>query len=239
MKKNHNKNHHKHKPIHHTTPHQEHHHQPPKKEHKTTDHSKYSTDTESGKHPEDIHDHHKIDDSEFEIPLRPNVKIFPAVFNSTYGLEFEIPLSKSISLGLNGMYYFARQDNVQKIKSNRADLTNGFRGELALRYFRSQKGPSGIFFQIYGGYNTIMYSNGLTRPYSLMLRRKENKKDTREVNDFSEPKPICAGLGIGYQVAIIPKKLLASVMLGVDASQDADNKLIIFPYLNPVLGYVF
>jgi hypothetical protein len=204
--------------------------------HLTTEHSKYSTKIEE-RHPEDIH--HQENKGVKSNQLRSNLKIIAAFFNNTYGLEFELPIKNNLSIGLNGMYYFAKQDNIENMKVNDPILRNGIRTELLTRFYFNKNFPIGLFSQAYIGYNNMLLHNGFTKPYSLIIRKKEDKEDLREVNDFAEPTPLCFGVGLGYQLYVVPQKIIALGMLGIDMSKDKQNRNIIFPFIYPTIGYVF
>lgn len=187
-----------------------------------------------------IHDHHpqgKVNDEEKAVH-KFNVKIMPAVFASTLGLEFELPLGKGSSLGVNLLGKYGRLDN-PRISRPVDYFETGYRAELAYKYYFSQKGPFGFYGQAFVGYSKLVYDNGNTRPFALNLRNLDINGDPRNYSEFKLPKPYTGGIGIGYQVKIIKDKLIGNMMLGAQLGFEEDKTLFYSVYLNPSIGYAF
>lgn len=169
-----------------------------------------------------------------------NVKILPAMYWGTLGFEVEYCINGSFSLGLNVLGTLGRQDGKnanQKVKPE-DHMREGWRTELALKYYFKKEGPEGLYASLNFTYNEIFYYDGNTRPYTLHNRWKEIQ-GLRLSTDFREPLPYSAGVGFGYQLVVIPEKIIANVMIGVQGHIDADNNPFIAVYAAPTIGYRF
>ena len=116
---------------------------------------------------------------------------------------------------------------------------NGFLAELIGRYFiqLSKKklvlAPSGFYVQASLGYSKLLYFDGNTRPFTLHTRNKDLKDPY-----FHQPSPIIGGVGAGYQVELLPKKIIANLAIG--AQTNIDTKGAFFSiYVSPSIGFMF
>lgn len=187
-----------------------------------------------------IHDHHpqgKVVDDE-ESPKSLNVKLMPAAFANTLGLEFELPLKNASSIGLNIIGKYGRLDN-PKIAKPVDYFETGFRAELAYKYYFAQKTPLGFYIQAFIGYTKLVYDNGNTRPFSLNLRNLDLNGDPRNDLEFKLPKPYTGGIGFGYQTILIKKRIIGNMMMGSQLGFDSANTIFYSLYISPSVGYVF
>jgi hypothetical protein len=178
-------------------------------------------------------------------PSRLNIKIQPAIFWATLGLEAEYVISPKITVALNVLGKIGRTDGktvTYKIKQEDF-LKNGYMAELIGRYYISlskkklKLAPMGFYVQISGGYSKLLYFDGATRPFSLFARSKK-PDDPRSPSDFEQPQPFVGGLGCGYQVELLPKKVIANMLIGAQAN--SDNKgFFLSLYVSPSIGIMF
>lgn len=218
--------------------HHKHHSQP--KHHQTAPH--HAPNTPGAHHAATHDDRGKEKESDLEIPLRPNVKLLPAFLNNALGIELEFPLNDKLSVGINGLAKLGRTDfNNTNYKVRPSDhWEDGYRAELALKYYFKKKGPSGLYAQAFGGINKMIFEDGNTRPFALLLRKKtSDEEDLRAISEFRNTQMVCGGLGLGFQTMLIPKHIIVSILVGSQFNFDADNKIFISGYLCPTIGYVF
>ena len=168
-----------------------------------------------------------------------NIKLSPSFFWKTATLELEYPVAKHFTIGLNFLAKLGRWDGK---KSNRTIpyedyLKNGFGVELAGKYYIKHDAPEGFYIQANVAYNNFFYQDGTTRPFSFFTHwRNQNGASSSE---FKAPKPIQFGLGVGYQVILLPKHFIGNVMIGTLGNFSGDNEFQFSVYLAPSLGYVF
>ncbi|MEQ8360857.1 MAG: hypothetical protein RH860_15300 [Cytophagales bacterium] len=172
----------------------------------------------------------------------PNVKISPAIYWSTIGLEFEMPMGV-MTFGVAGMYKFnERFGNDKNFKVRPEDYQqDGFRAEIFGRYFFRGEAPVGLFFEGKLFYNTIIYFDGNPMPYTLYNRWKE-LDGLRSPNDIQKPNPFGLGGATGIQVMVVPNAIIANLKVGLDLNQDNsenNNKLFLSIYLQPSIGITF
>ncbi|QNL22020.1 hypothetical protein HZR84_08730 [Hyphobacterium sp. CCMP332] len=172
----------------------------------------------------------------------PNVKISPAIYWSTIGLEFEMPMGM-MTFGVAGMYKFnERFGNDKNFKVRPEDYQqDGFRAEIFGRYFFRGEAPVGLFFEGKLFYNTIIYFDGNPMPYTLYNRWKE-LDGLRSPNDIKKPSPFGLGGATGIQVMVVPNAIIANLKVGLDLNQDNsenNNKLFLSIYLQPSIGITF
>lgn len=172
---------------------------------------------------------------------RFNVKIQPAIFWATLGVEAEYLVSPKMTIALNVLGKLGQTEPKNKIRPlNQGEfLENGFLAELIGRYFiqLSKKklvlAPSGFYVQASAGYSKLLYFDGNTRPFTLHTRNR-NIKDPY----FAEPTPIIGGIGAGYQVELLPKKIIANLALGAQTNIDTKGVFISI-YVSPSVGFMF
>lgn len=169
-----------------------------------------------------------------------NIKVMPAFYWGTLGFEAEYPVTQKISIGLNFAGNLGRADGKNanfKIKPE-AYLEPGYNIDLVGKYYFKGEAPEGLYATLNFSYNTKLYFDGNTRPFTLHNRWKE-LAGLRVPNDLVKPKPFNSGLGIGYQLVIIPKHIIANMMLAAQGQIDNNNDFFISIYLVPSIGYVF
>ncbi len=207
--------------------------------HNPTQH--HAPNTPSAHHAATHDDRGKEKEGDLEVAKRLNIKLLPAFFNNAVGVEIELPLGDKVSIGVNALAKLGRTDfNSTNFKVRPSDHWNdGYRAELALKYYFKKKGPSGLYAQVFGGINKMVFEDGNTRPYALILRKKTTEQDLRTISEFKDTQMACGGIGFGYQTILVPKHLIVNIMIGTQINFDADNKLFLSGYLSPSIGYVF
>ena len=172
---------------------------------------------------------------------RFNIKIQPAVFWATLGLEAEYVVSPKFTLALNILGKLGETDaknNFRPIKKQDF-LENGYLAELTGRcYIQLTKkkialAPTGFYIQATVGYSKLLYFDGNTRPFTLHTRK-------RNINDpnFKNPTPIIGSLGAGYQVELVPKKIIANLSILSQTNID-DRGFFLSIYISPSIGILF
>lgn len=169
-----------------------------------------------------------------------NIKLSPAIFWKTAVLEFEYPVSKTFTVGVNLLAKIGRTDGAKAnaILKNENILDNGLRAELAFKYFIKKEAPLGFYAQGNVAWGNLIYFDGNVRPYTL---HNHWKKPTPEypTGILERPFPISAGVGGGYQLVMLPKHIIANLMLGVQGNMDQQNDFFVSIYVAPSLGYMF
>jgi hypothetical protein len=167
------------------------------------------------------------------------IKAMPALFWNSLALEAEYPVNRTFSIAVSGTFKLGRTDGPRSnFKVNPADyLDNGYRFELQVRYFLTGFAPLGFYVSAYVSYGQIVYFDGTTRPYSLWNRVKE-QDNLRSRSGISKPQPIGGGGGFGYQLMIIPKRVIANFFIGVQTNVDGDNTIFLSGYVAPSIGII-
>lgn len=172
----------------------------------------------------------------FAIPLGFSFKLVPALYWGTMGAQVEYPLSKKLSACVMVMSKLAESRGYSVKKEDFHE--NGFAIDLIGKYFLTGEAPEGLYGLLNLSYNTMLYFDGSTRPFTMHNRWKEFN-GYRVPNDLVKPKPINVSLGVGYQLIIIPQHIIADVFIGASSSIDQDNSIFFQFYMAPSLGYVF
>jgi hypothetical protein len=182
---------------------------------------------------------HKKKPAKKEETGKFNIKTSPAFFWKTVVLEIEAPIGDKFSIGLNIYGKLGRTDGKNaNFKVKKQDfLTDGIRAELAFKYYFSGTAPEGLYMQTNFSYNQIVYADGTTKPYTLNSHIKP--ADTSATGALLKPYPYSAGLGVGYQMIIVPKHLIGNFMLGVQGNMDARKETFISIFVAPSIGYLF
>ncbi len=188
-----------------------------------------------------------VGETDPEAPLLPaqrlggfegmTIRLMPAFYWETLGLEFEAYFGDKVSLGLNVLGTLGRTDGQNaNFQLNPEDyLEPGFRAELAFKYYPKGRAPEGIYGQVNVAYSQIVYYDGNTRPYTFHNRWRD-QTGVVATEDLVRPNPLSVGLGFGYQVKIIPDWLVGNIMLGIQGQMDQDNQPFVSIYLSPSLG---
>lgn len=171
-----------------------------------------------------------------------NFKLMPAIYWGTLGLEIEYPVSRKMSFAGFFSGTIGRSDgptNPLKIRTE-AFLERGITVDLIARYFFTDDlPPEGFYGQANITYNSIMYYDGNTRPFTLHSRRDAIASDMNNPPNYTSPQPWSASLGVGYQLVVIPRHVIANVSLMVQGQLDHDNTPFVSLYFLPSIGYVF
>lgn len=182
-----------------------------------------------------------------------NVKLLPALFWNTVGLEVEVALSGSFTLGVAGHAKWgptdADRNNLRLLDQSYYDA--GYLVEVFGRYYPLQPAPSGWYLQANAAHGNLLYADATTRPFTLLTLRDlpDQGSLTRRV---SESKPYAFGLGSGYQFMIPSARLIVNLMGGVqmgfwdsptapqeDLTRDTDGRPYVFFYVAPSVGFYF
>ncbi|TAH25350.1 MAG: hypothetical protein EAZ07_07455 [Cytophagales bacterium] len=168
-----------------------------------------------------------------------NIKLSPSLFWKTTTIEFEYPIAKHISLGVNVSAKLGRWDGkkVNRTMPNEDYLNNGFAVEFVGKYYFKHEAPEGLYVQANLAYNNFFYQDGTTRPFSFFTHWRE--QDGANSLPFRAPKPFQFGVGVGYQVILLPKHFIGNVMIGTLGNFNGENEFQFSIYLAPSLGYVF
>lgn len=170
-----------------------------------------------------------------------NVKLMPALYWNTIGIELEYPLNDLLTVGLNIAAKSGRTDGERKPFKIRPETYQdpSYRVELAIKYYISQSAPVGLYAQLNFSYGNLLYYDGTNKPFTLHSRWKSFNQGIRAPTDLTPPKEYSFGLGAGYQLIVIPKHIIANIMLGTQIFIDQENKVYPALYVQPSIGYVF
>lgn len=168
-----------------------------------------------------------------------NIKLSPSFFWKTATLELEYPVSKHFSVGLNILAKLGRWDGLKANRTmpNEDYLNNGMAFELAGKYYIKAEAPEGLYIQANVAYNNFFYQDGTTRPFSFYNHWRDQVGAS--ATTFKAPSPFQFGVGVGYQVIILPKHFIGNVMLGTLGNFGGNDQFQFSIYLAPSLGYVF
>lgn len=169
-------------------------------------------------------------------PLGMNLKLSPAFFWKTLLLEMEFALHPHLTIGLNLHGKLGGSVGKRKFTKDETEAYNqpGYAAEIAFKYYFKGEVPEGIYLQLNAGYSTLFFYDGNTRPYTLHNHWRKNPGGI-----FEKPLPYYAGLGIGYQVIILPERFIGNVMLGIQGNKYKDNSFPLSFYIAPSLGFKF
>ncbi len=168
-----------------------------------------------------------------------NIKLIPAFFWNTVGIEVEYPLSMKLSLGTQLTGVLGRNDvgkNKFRVRPE-GYHESGFGADIFVRYYFKENAPEGLYAQVYLSYSNYIYFDGNTRPFTLHNNWKETEK-FRLANDIEKPLPYTGGLGVGYQIKFVPN-LIGNVFLGIQGQMSNENEIMISVFLTPGIGYLF
>jgi hypothetical protein len=163
-----------------------------------------------------------------------NIKMSPALFWRTLVIEAELPLNPYFSVGLNILGKLGGTDAKHTKEQNEAYYQPGIGAELALKFYFKGEAPEGLYLQLNGGYSTLFYQDGNTRPYTL-----HNHWRKQDGSVFKKPLPYYAGIGAGYQLILLPDHLIANIMVGVQGNIYDNNSFPLSLYISPSIGYKF
>jgi hypothetical protein len=177
---------------------------------------------------------------------RFNLKIQPAFFWATIGLEAEYIVSAKMSVALNLVGKYAQMDAKNNIHNleEQAFLDNGYMAELIGRYFITLSkrnlglAPTGFYVQASVGYSKLLYFDGSVRPFSLHTRVRPQGSDVSSPSSFSQPQPFIGGIGAGYQLELLHNKVIANFLVGAQAGSDNKGIFLTF-YVSPSIGMMF
>ncbi len=170
------------------------------------------------------------------VPFGLAIKLMPALYWGTIGVQVEYPIAEKISIGL--MTMVKKSDSKNNTMRPEEYQNTGFLVDLYAKYFFLGEAPEGLYGLANVSYNSILFFDGNTRPYTLHNRWKEFE-GFRVPNEIQTPKAFNAGLGVGYQLIIIPQHVIADVFLAASGNFDSDNSFFLQLYLAPSIGFVF
>lgn len=168
-----------------------------------------------------------------------NIQILPAFYLNTWAVDLNVPINNQITVGLSYSSTFGNNTGDKQHFVIAQDYTKqGMRLQLSGKFFLSQKAPEGFYGHVQVSYNTLVYYDGSTRPFSLFNHRK----DISGVGNgelVSQAKKVDMGVGFGYQAIIIPNHIIANMLVGIQGNQSSDNELFMNIYIRPTIGFVF
>ncbi|MBY0427118.1 MAG: hypothetical protein K2Q22_15895 [Cytophagales bacterium] len=181
-------------------------------------------------------------------PVSFNIKLQPAFYWGSLGLEMEFSVGHNISFGVNTIGRLGSWD--QSPISNRIRTQdaaqNGMMSELFFRFYihdkehKSHFAPAGFYIHANLGTNFIVYSDASLRPFSLITFTQKKEGDQNQAPSYiTRPQPFFGGLGFGYQVIIFPQHLIGNIFVGTQANVSGDNKFQMSVYISPSIGWLF
>jgi len=170
-----------------------------------------------------------------------NVKLMPAFYWSSIGAEVEYPINDAFSVGLNILGKIGRTDGKNVVFKIRPEdyQESAYRVELAAKYYLSKSAPIGFYGQFNLSYGNLLFFDGTNRPYTLHSKWKKFDGNVRKPAEVEPPKDYSLGLGAGYQLVVIPKKIIANIMVGTQLYLEQHSGIYPSFYVSPSLGYVF
>lgn len=168
-----------------------------------------------------------------------SIKLSPSIFWKTATLELEYPIARHTTIGLNVLAKLGQWDGKKANRTipNEDYLKNGVAIELFGRYYIKHDAPEGFYVQGNIAFNNFFYFDGTTRPFSFYAHWRDQQGTLS--SEFKTPKPFQFGVGLGYQVLILPNHFIGNIMLGTLGNFSGDNQFQFSIYLAPSLGYVF
>lgn len=168
-----------------------------------------------------------------------SIQTLPAFYLNTWTVDVDYPISKSFTVGVSYATTLGKSMGGKQHYVIDQDYTDdGMRLQLSGNYFFMKKAPQGLYAHAQVSYNTIVYYDGTTRPFSLHSHRK----DIFAISNgdlISKAKKMDMGVGVGYQAIIIPKHIIANILLGIQGNKTAENDLFINVYIRPTIGFIF
>ena len=170
-----------------------------------------------------------------------NFKLMPALYWDCVGLEVEYPISDIMSVGLNILGQAGRTDAGDIVFKVRPEYYQqpAWRAEFALKYYLSSRAPIGFYVQANASYGNLLFFDGTNRPFTMHSRWKKFDKGLRAPVELERPLPFSTGIGAGYQLIIIPKKIVGNIMIGTQLHLSDQTRLYPALYLSPSLGLLF
>ena len=170
-----------------------------------------------------------------------NVKFMPAFYWSSLGVEIEYPLADAFTIGLNILGKIGRTDGKRVVFKIRPEThqESAYRMELAAKYYLKKTAPIGLYAQFNVTYGNLLFFDGTNRPYTLHSKWKKFDGGVRSPSEVERPKDYSLGIGGGYQLIVIPKKIIANIMVGTQLYLEQSSGMYPSFYVAPSLGYVF
>ncbi|MGB3618915.1 MAG: hypothetical protein WBA12_12415 [Catalinimonas sp.] len=171
-----------------------------------------------------------------------NLKLMPGLFWNTLGLEAEVAVSGSFTVGVAGWGKWApldaRRENLLLLDQPYHDP--GYLVEVLGRYYPLQPAPSGWYVQANATWGNLLYTNAATRPFTfLTLRDLPNGGDLTARVAASEP--YAFGVGSGYQFLIPAARLIVNLTGGAQVAFEGGDRsgAYVFFYAQPSVGLYF
>jgi len=170
-----------------------------------------------------------------------NAKLMPAFYLNSLGLEVEYPLNDFFTIGINLIGKIGRTDGNRVVFKIRPETSQeaSYRVELAAKYYISKNAPTGLYGQFNISFGNLLFFDGTNRPYTLHSRWKRFDAGIRSPVEIVPPRDLSLGVGVGYQLVVIPKKIIANIMVGSQLFFEQDSGIYPSVYISPSLGYVF
>lgn len=168
-----------------------------------------------------------------------SIQTLPAFYLNTWSVDVNYHVSNAFTIGLSYASTLGNNAGGKQHYVIAQDYTkNGMRLQLSGNYFFSKKAPEGFYGHVQVSYNTIVYYDGTTRPFSLTNHR-EDVSSLGSGELLSNAKKLDMGIGIGYQAIVIPDHIIANILIGVQGNQTSENTLFINAYIRPTVGFIF
>lgn len=173
-------------------------------------------------------------------PLKKlSIQTLPAFYLNTWSLDLNYRISKAFIIGLSYGSTLGNNDGGKQHYVVTQDYTReGMRLQLSGNYFFGKKAPKGFYTHLQVSYNTIVYYDGTTRPFSLTNHRKD-VSSLASGDLLSNAKKVDIGIGVGYQAIVIPNYIIANILIGIQGNQTSESTLFMNVYIRPTIGFIF
>lgn len=166
------------------------------------------------------------------------VRLEPALFFRTAGIEVEKMITDNLSLGVNVLYKVGSGEEriVNGVSYLENHRKNTYLVEFAAKYYFEDKTPSGFYLQGHLGMGNLIYEDGTWRP--IGINTSFTKYDASKRNIVPEPSVLRYGAAGGYQFLLLNKSLAVNVMAGLQCQNDTEGfKTLLF--FAPSVGFYF
>ena len=172
------------------------------------------------------------------MPLGFTIRLVPTFFYNTYGLEAEYPFNSKSTLGVNLLYYTGSGSpkTDSSVVGDGSYAKSGFMAELQYKYYFSGTAPTGLYVMLAAGYNSILYPDGSTRPFTVFNSWDNQSEISKKTNSI--PNPYIGSIGIGYQIIMIEPHISGNVVAGAQF-QSGGSGLSTNVFITPSLGWTF
>lgn len=167
-----------------------------------------------------------------------SIKVIPAFFWNTYGLQAEYPLSFKVTLGMNAYYYTGLpKDGGDEKPVHQAFHNNNFGVDVFGKYYFKDNAPEGLYAYANVSYNKMLYFDGNNRPFALHNNWKDFDGFDKN-NVLAIPSNLSGGVGVGYQIKFMPH-LVGDATFVTQIQTSSDGGAYFSLHILPSVGYLF